>query len=163
VHQRERERGVAAGERRQMEIGGTRRRRANGIYDDHLAGRLWQPVLVLVRSRGRRVGSPDEDRGGVARGARIEAVEGRAVDVVERDVTGLVANRVRVDLGRAEAVEEALREVVAEQRERAGVVGVENRVRPGIGLDRGKPLRDLGDRLVPRDLGRICAGGRLPG
>ena len=50
----------------------------------------------------------------LGRGLRgSKPVLARAVDVVERDVAGVVADGVRLDLGRAQAVEEALRERVS--------------------------------------------------
>ena len=45
-------------------------------------------------------------------------------------MTGVVADGVRLDLGRSEAVEEALRERAVDQRARAGVVRVEDACRP---------------------------------
>ena len=68
----------------------------------------------------------------VGGGGRIEAVERSAVDVVERDVAGLVTDRVRIDLGGAEPVAEPQREVIRDRRERAGVVRVEDRVRAPV-------------------------------
>ena len=88
--------------------------------------------------------------------AESRAVAGRnrrsggAVHVLERDVPGLVADRVRVDLGSAEAVEEAQREEVGEQRERAGVVGVQERVRTCGRDDFLETAGDRRERLVPR-------------
>ena len=79
-------------------------------------------------ARGGRVGSPDEDRGGVGRGAGVESLERGPVDVTESDVSRLVANRVRVDLGRAEPVEETQREVIPDHPEGAGVVGIQDRL-----------------------------------
>ena len=93
------------------------------------AGGLRQPVLVGVGRRGRRVRAPDQDACGVAaRCADRSRSAERAVDVVERDVAGLVADRVGVDLGRAEPVEEPEPEGVGEQRAGAGVVGVQDRL-----------------------------------
>ena len=88
------------------------------------------------------IGAPDDDAGGVCRRSRVEPALGRPVDVVEGDVTGQVADGVGVDLGRAEPVEEAHREGVGEQRERAGVVGVEDRLRPLGGVDLAEPRGD---------------------
>ncbi len=62
---------------------------------------------------------------------------------------GLVAHGVRIDLGRAQAVEEALRRCVREQADRAGVVGVEDRVRARRLDDLGQAARDLLDGLLP--------------
>ena len=110
VQEREGERRVASRERLQMEIGGRCRVGPDRVDDDHRARGLGEPVLVGVRRGGGRVGAPDEDARRIRGRARVEAVLGGPVDVLERDVTGLVADRVRIDLGGAEAVEEALRE-----------------------------------------------------
>ena len=69
-------------------------------------GRLGQPMLVLVRRRRRRVRPPDEDR--TRRRARSagRSLRGRPVQVLQRDVPGLVADRVGVHFRRADAVEE---------------------------------------------------------
>ena len=64
---------------------------------------------------------------------------------------GLVADRVRVDLGRPEAVEEAQGEEVAEKRERSRVVGVQDRLPAGTSFDLLQSRRDLGERFVPGD------------
>jgi hypothetical protein len=66
-------------------------------------------------------------------------------------VSGLVADRVRVDLGRAQPVEEPQREEVGEEREGAGVVSVQDRVRAGGRLDAPEALGDLRESLVPGD------------
>src|SRR5205823_5749292 len=108
--------GVAPREWSQVKVGGGRSRSANGVNDDHLAGRLGQPVVMLVGGRCRRVCAPYKDAARVTRRARVEAVLRGAVQVLERDVAGVVANRVQVDLGGPEPVEEALRKVIAEQR-----------------------------------------------
>ena len=81
-----------------------------------------------------------------------------AVDVLERDVPGLVADRVRVDLGRAEPVEEPQREEVGEEREGARVVGVQDGVR------RPRPPRCAGgarrSHRAPRPRRRARTGPR---
>ena len=143
--------------RLQVQVGLPRRRVRTGSTTITSAGRLPQPVLVLVGRRGRGVGAPDQDAGGVARGARVEAVQRGAVDVVEGDVTGLVADGVGVDLGRAEPVEEAHREEVADQREGAGVVGVEDRSAPGSATI-AQPAGDLAS-ASSHETGSKC---RLP-
>lgn len=56
----------------------------------------------------------------------------------ERDVPGLVADRVGVDLADAEPAQETIREVGAQQRERAGVMGRQDRVSAGLLGDRGQ-------------------------
>ena len=116
-----------------------------------------QPVLVGVRSRGRRVRSPDErcrPHRGAVRGSK--PVERRPVDVVQGDVPGLVADRCPGSTSVApRRWKKRMREGVGEQRERAGVVGVEDRVRARRRDDLLKPAGDLGDRLVPRARARI--------
>ena len=106
---------------------------------------------MLVGSRGRRIRAPDEDRAGVSSRAGIEPLERGPVQVVERDVAGLVAHRVRVDLGRPEPVEEPEREVVADHRESAGVMGVQHRAPAVLVHDRPQPVSDLRDRVLPGD------------
>ena len=143
--------GVAAGERLEMEIGRFGRRGSHGVDHDHPGRRFRQPVVVCVRRRSRRIRAPDENAGGVAGSQWIEADKGGAVHVLERDVPGLVADRVRVDLGRAQPVEEPKRKGVGEERERARVVGVQDRVCAGGRLDATETLGDLPERIVPGD------------
>ena len=126
VQKREREGCVAAGKRLQVKVGAGRRSRADRVDDDDRSRRLAEPVLVLVRGGGGRIRAPDDDARRIPGRARIEAELGGSVDVAERDVAGVVADRVRFDLGGAEPVEESLRERVREQAERAGVVGVQD-------------------------------------
>ena len=151
VQEREGEGGVAPGEGLEVEICGIGGRGAHRVDDDHGGRRLRQPVLVGVWRRRGRVCAPDEDAGRVASGQRVEAHERGAVHVLERHVPGLVADRVRVDLGGPEPVEEAEREEVRQEREGAGVVRVQDRVRPDGRLDSLQSLGDLGKRLVPGD------------
>ena len=149
VQEGEGECGVAAGERLEVEVGGRGRRGPHRVDDDHPRRRLRQPVVVGVRRRSRGIRAPHEDAGGVTRGRRVEADERRAVHVLERDVAGLVADRVGVDLRRSEPVEEAQREEVGEEREGSRVVRVQDRVGARLGLDPVEALGDLGERLVP--------------
>jgi hypothetical protein len=66
-------------------------------------------------------------------------------------VARLVADRVRIDLRRPEPVEEPEREEVAEEREGARVVGVQDRVGAGLVLDPVEALGDPAERVVPGD------------
>ena len=88
--------------------------------------RLAQPVVVLMRRARRGVRAPHDDAGRLGGRLRVEALLARAVDVGERDVPGVVADGVGLDLGRPEAVEEALREGRVDERARARVVRVED-------------------------------------
>ena len=106
---------------------------------------------MSMRRGSRRIRAPDENAGGIAGGPWIEADLGVAVHVLERNVAGLVADRVRIDFGGAEAVEEPKRKEEGEERERARVVGVQDRVPAGVGLDSTETLGDLPERLVPGD------------
>ena len=151
VQKREGQGGVAAGKRLQMEIGRLGGRGPDGVDHDHPGGRLGQPVVMRVRRRSGRIRAPDENAGGIAGSQRVEADERGAVHVLERDVPGLVADRVRVDLGRAESVEEAQRKEVGEEREGARVVGVQDCVRAGGRLDATETLGDVPERIVPGD------------
>ncbi len=134
-----------------MKVGAGRRSRADRVDDDDRSRRLAEPVLVLVRGGGGRVRAPDDDARRIPSRTRIEAELGGSVDVAERDVAGVVADRVRLDLGGAEPVEESLRERVREQAERAGVVGVQDG-RPALRVDDAlEALGDLLERRLPRD------------
>ncbi len=148
VQERERQGGVRAGERLQVQIGALCRPGRDRVDDDDRARRLREPVLVGVRGGRRGVRAPYEDAGGVCCGARVEPDLRRAVEVVQRDVAGEVADRVGVHLRRAEAVHEAQPVAVAELRERTRVVRVEDRLRSGAFDDRRQPLRD--ERQRPR-------------
>src|SRR5215218_9691181 len=108
-------------------------------------------MVVLVRRRSGRVRSPDEDAGGVARGQGIEADKRGAVHVLECDVPGLVADRVRVDLGRAEPVEEAQWEGVGKERKGSGVVRVQHGLWPSRLVDAPESLGDFLNRSFPGD------------
>ena len=134
-----------------MQVGLLRRRRADRVDHDHRARGLRKPVVVGVGRRGRRVRAPHHDAARIPRAARIEAGHGAAVHVVERDVAGLVADRVGVDLGCTQPPEEPRAEREGDHRAGARVVGVQDRVRAGL-VDDGAPARcDLGHRLVPAD------------
>ena len=134
-----------------MEVGAGRRPGSDRVDDNDCPRRLAEPVLVLVGGGGGWVRAPDDDAGRVPGRARIEAELRRAVDVAQRDVAGVVADRVRLDLGGAEPVEESLRKRVREQAQRAGVVGVQDR-RPAVVVhDLPEAPGDLLERRVPRD------------
>ena len=141
VQEREGECRVGAGERLQVQVGALGGPGRDRVDHDDRARRLGQPVLVGVRRGRRGVGAPDEDAGGVGGAARVEPDLRRAVEVVQGDVPGEVADRVGVDLGRAEPVDEAQPVAVAELRERAGVVGVEDRLRTRGGRRRPSAAR----------------------
>ena len=134
-----------------MQVGRGGGRRSHWVDDDHGGGRLGQPVVVRVGRRCRRIRAPDEYAGGIAGRPRVEARHRGPEDVLECNVPGLVADRVRVDLGRPETVEEAQGEEVAEKRERPRVVGVQDRLPAGASFDLLQPRRDLGERFVPGD------------
>ena len=149
MRDRERQRGVAAGEWLQVQIGLMRGGGPDRVDDDHPPGRLGQPVLMLMRRRGRRVGAPDHDARRIRGASRVKTIQRRPVQVLQRDMPRLVADRVGVDLAGAEPAQEPIREVVAKQRERAGVVGTEDCVRPRARDDLSQPLSDLRQRLIP--------------
>ncbi len=108
------ERRIGAGEGLQMKIRLIRRFVPDRIDDDHLGRRLLQPEFVPVRCRGRRVGAPDHDAGGILGHARVEAVAGGAIEITQRRVAGGIADAVRIDFAGAELVEEALREAAGD-------------------------------------------------
>ena len=127
VREREGERGVAAGPELEVGVGrsppsacGSGRSRSPG------RGASRSQWSCCVRRARRGVRAPHDDAGRRRRGLGIEALLARAVDVAERDVAGVVADGVRLHLGRAEAVEEALREGRVDQRAGARVVRVED-------------------------------------
>src|SRR5690348_15882333 len=92
------ERRIAAGEGLQMEMCRRRGRMLYRIDDDELRLSLADPMLVLMRRRGVRVGAPDHDRRRMLRHARIEALGAGAVHVAYRHVSGRIADRIRIDL-----------------------------------------------------------------
>ncbi len=151
VAEGERERRVGPGERLQMQVGRGRRRRRDRIDDDDRGGRFGQPVLVLMRRRGRRIRAPDQDAARVDCRLRVESVARGTVEIGQRLVPGLVADRVGVDLRRAEPMEEPLRECRSHQSARARVVRIQDRLRPVRDHDLAEPGGDFADRLVPRD------------
>jgi hypothetical protein len=143
VGDRERQRGVAAGKWLQVQAGLMGGGGPDRVDDDHLTGRFGQPVLVLMRRRRRRVRAPDHDARRVRGAARVKTIRRGPVQVLQRDVPGLGADRVGVDLAGAEPAQEPVREVVAQQRERAGVVSTQGRVRARVRDDLSQPLGDL--------------------
>ena len=152
VHQRERERRVAAGERLQVQVGapprsacGSGRRRSRVPGDSGSQCSCWcgadadglAPQTTMQR--------------GVARRARVETRHRAAVDVAERDVAGLVADRVRDRprwrrAGRRSAGGNVLPISAAGAR----VVRVQDRVGAGP-TDRASRSAISRERLVPRD------------
>ena len=99
----ESERAVGPGVELQMHVGRRRRLVTNGIDDDLGDGRLGEPILMHMRRRGRRIGAPDHHAFRAVDGARVEAARRFSVHQLQRHVACLVAHRVRVDLGRADA------------------------------------------------------------
>ena len=151
VGERVGQRRVRARERLQVDVRCSRCRRSDRIDNNHRSRCLGEPVLMLMRCRSRRVRTPDEDAARLGCCLRVEPVARRTVEVGERLVTGLVADRVRIDLGRSESMKEALWKCRPQQRAGAGVVRVQDRRGPLPGNDRTQPGRDLAQRLIPRD------------
>ena len=110
VREREGQRRIAAGAELEIRVGRGGGRGADRVDHDHLAARLAQPVVVGVRRARRGIRAPHEDALRGRRRLGVEAFLARAVDVRQRHVPGVVADGVRLHFGRAEAVEEALRE-----------------------------------------------------
>src|ERR1700730_11816076 len=104
-------------------------------------------MLVATRRRDRRIRTPNEDAGRISGGSRIESDQRGPIHILECDMTGLVANRVRIDLGRSQTMEETHGKEVPEQRERSGVMSVQNLA----AFDVSQPARDTRQRLLPRD------------
>ncbi len=149
VGQRVGQRGVAARERLQVDGGRRRRRRPDRVDDDHRPRSLRQPVVVLVGRRRRRIRPPHEDARAVAGRPRVEAVGRGPVEVLERHVAGLVADRVGIDLTRAEAAQKPQGEAVPELGEGPGVVGVEDRRRARVVDDLPPARGDQPGRVGP--------------
>ena len=126
-----------------------RRGCANGIDYDDLAGRFRQPVLMGMRRRGMRIGSPHDDARRILGRARIEALERGSVHVSQCDVAGHVADGVRGHLGGTEPIEEAHRRNARKQGDGPGVVRVQDRPRSMRIHDRSEAVGNLGDRAVP--------------
>jgi hypothetical protein len=149
MRDRERERRVAAGKRLQVQIGLMGGGGPDRVDDDNPPGRPGQPVFMLMRRGSRRVRAPDHDARRIRGAARIKAIQRGPIQVLQRDVSRLVADRVGVDLTGAEPAQEPIREVVAKQRERAGVVGPEDCVSARALDYPGQALGDLRQRLIP--------------
>src|SRR4051812_18302178 len=152
-HMRDRkgERRIAARERLQMEMGRRGGRMLHRIDDDDLRIGLADPVLVLMRRRGMRVGAPDQNGRGVLRHARIEAYGTGAVHIAERGMAGCVADRIRIDLAGAEPVQEPLREASGDERAGSGVMAVPDARRIVLCKNPVQSPRDLCDRMLPCD------------
>ena len=151
MQHREGERAVGARVKLQMHVGRRRRLVADGIDDDLGDGRLRQPILVHVRRRSRWIGAPDHHAVRAVNGARVEAARRFSVHQLEGHVPRLVAHGIRVDLGRADAVEEAQGEGAGDQRAGSRVVGLQNRSRAVVAADRVETIGDVGKRRVPLD------------
>ena len=143
------QRRIAAGAELEMQVGRFGRFGAHRIDDDLRAARFGQPVLVRMGGGGRGVDAPQQHAVGVLRRAWIEACDCGAQGQLQRHVAGLVAHRVGIGLGSAEPVEEALWEIVGDDRTGAGVVAVDDRRRAAIAHDVLQARRDGAERLVP--------------
>src|ERR1043165_5042030 len=96
-----------------------------------------------------RIGTPDNDTTGVAGAFRIETLDRRAEDELERRVTSLVADRVGVDFGRANAAEEAVGIGATDQPDRSGIMRVDD-APPPTPVDEAVELGcGLAQRFVP--------------
>ena len=149
VKQGECQGGVAPGERLEVQVGRLGRRVPDRVDDDDRAAELLEPVPVGMRSRGGRVRPPDEHAIRVPDRPGVEAVEGRSQGHLEGDVPGLVADRVGIDLGRPEPVEEPQREPVRQQRAGPGVMGVHDGPAARSGEHVLDPSGDQAEGLVP--------------
>ena len=149
VKQRKRQRRVAAGKGLQMNIRLRSGRRTDRVDDDHLARRLGQPMLVSMRRRGMRIRAPHHDAGRILGGARIEAVDRRAVHIAQRHVARHVANRVRRHFGGAQSVEKSHRRHAGQSGDRARVMRIQYRVRTVRIDDAPESRGDFADRRVP--------------
>ena len=150
---RERQRRVRARERPQVQVRARGRRGPQRVDDHDLAGSLGQPVLVLVGGRRRGVSPPYEDATCVRRGPRVKALLGGSIQVLQREMPRLIADRVRIDLAGAKHSQETKRKREPQQRERARVVGIENR--PSAGIRGGDPPQFSSgaiQRLLPAHL-----------
>ncbi len=149
VQETECERGVGAGMGLYVDVCELRGGVANGIDRDHGGPRLAQPVGMRVWGRCRWVGPPDDDAPTVRERLRVETLVRGSDHVSQRHVSGVVADRVGVDLGGAQPVEEAHGELAREQRAGPRVVGVQDRLRPVTFDDVAQARRDFAQRVVP--------------
>jgi hypothetical protein len=84
-------------------------------------------------------------------GAWVEAARRLSVHELQCSVSGLVAHGVGIDLGGADAIEEAQGKGAGDQRAGSRVVGVQDR-RPAVLTEDGvETLRDIAKRAVPTD------------
>ena len=155
----ESERPVGARVELQVHVCRRRRLMANRIDDDLGRGRLGEPILVDMRRRGRRIGAPDHHAVRTADGARIEAAGRFSVHQLQRHVACLVAHRIRVDLGRADAVEEPQGKGPGDQGAGSGVMRLQDRLTAIIVADGVEAVGDVAERLVP--VGRLETAGAL--
>ena len=160
VHKAEGQGGIGAGEGAQMKVGACRRRRLDRVDHDQRAGKFRQPVLVHMRPARRRIATPDDQAAGVFCGARIESGGAVAEHIAERHMAGEIADRIRVDLGGADMVEEAKRKLIGDHRTGAGVMAGQDIRGPAVGDETVEPRRDRAERLVPGDLGECSRSFR---
>ncbi len=102
-----------------------------------------------MRRRRRRIGAPDHHAGRAVDGARVEAARRFPVHQLQGDVPSLVAHGVRIDLGRADGVEESHGKAAGDQRAGSGVMGLQNRSAAVAGADRVETMCDVAERLIP--------------
>ena len=103
------------------------------VYNDHGSSGFPQPVAMRVGCGRRWVCSPDQNAGGVTRRARVKAVQRRAECHSERDMPGLVADRIRVYFGRADFMKEAQREAIPDLRKCSCVMCLHHACPAGYG------------------------------
>ncbi len=143
------ERAIRAGIKLQMDIGRRRRFMPDGIDHDLRRARLRKPVLVHVWRRRRGICTPDHQALGGVDGARIKPTRRFPVHELQRRVSRLVAHRVGVDLGGADAVEEPQGKNAGDQRACAGVVRLQDGRAAVAGADGIEASSDGAERLVP--------------
>ncbi len=132
---------------------------ADRIDDDLRRGCLRQPILMDMRRRRRWIGAPDHHAVGSIDRARVEATRRFAIHQLQRRMACLVAHRVRVDLGGADAVKEAQGKSAGNQRACSGVVRMQNRSCAIAATNGVESIGDGGEGLVPAC--RLEASGAL--
>ncbi len=131
VEEREGKGGVGAWTKLQMDVRGSRGLVADRVdHDDLRAGlrRSFHEDFVLMRSGVRWIGAPDHDAARVLGGTGIEARKGCAEREFKGRVSGLVAHGVGIDFRCAHSGKQAKRKSDADQSNRAGIVGMHDRV-----------------------------------
>ena len=131
VQQAEGESCISSRKRLEVEVGLGRGLRPDWINNDLLGWRVRQPMLVRMWGGMGRVCAPDQNTARVRGSAGVKADGRTAEQQPPGNMSGHIADRVRLDFGCTQAVKETQGKHIGQQRQRAGVMGMNDGFRAG--------------------------------